>query len=303
VRGVIRFAAIVCASAGCELVFPPSGTGPPVPGDASVDGSPLAPFGPPIKIEAVSSEYEEDDPSLTGDRLELYFSSDRGSPGDHDIWVSVRVSVDQPWRTPTLVVELSTSFNEGPPEVSDDGLTMMLSSNRNGAGTRDDIYISTRASRDVAWGVPVEVTDLSTATLDINASVYGGGSSVVITHDSTGADERDLYESKRPTPISSWDIPMPLAGFAMMAIRESNGMVIPNGLVMVFDTDRPPSTGTDIWIARRPSPSDSFLELARITEVASSSSDGDPWLSEDELVLVFASSRDGNSDIYEAVRE
>src|SRR5262252_585029 len=56
-------------------------------------------FSPPVLVAALSDTASiDEDPTFTGDLLELYFMSTRA--GDRDIWTSTRASADDPWGAP-----------------------------------------------------------------------------------------------------------------------------------------------------------------------------------------------------------
>src|SRR5690554_405756 len=98
-------------------------------GDIDTDGTPpdtIAPLGPWSAPTPITDfpPVADDDPSATGDLLELYFNR------ANDIFVSKRSSVNDPWGAPTAVAELNTAGVETTPEVSYDGLTIFLASDR-----------------------------------------------------------------------------------------------------------------------------------------------------------------------------
>ena len=88
--------------------------------DAAVpDAAPLGPFRPPELIaELAAPGANDDDPSLTGDLLELYFKSDRVGSLDYDIWRSVRPTPEDAWGPAERVAELSSERYDAPSEPS-----------------------------------------------------------------------------------------------------------------------------------------------------------------------------------------
>ena len=62
----------------------------------------------------------EDDPTLTGDMLEIYF--DRGG----DIWFSVRASVAVSWPAPQALAVVNSAASETTTEISADGLELFF---------------------------------------------------------------------------------------------------------------------------------------------------------------------------------
>ncbi len=63
-------------------------------------------FGSPALVLELSSGSNgtDENPTLTGDMLEIYFSSTRdGGPGHGDVWRALRDASDAIWDPPTLV--------------------------------------------------------------------------------------------------------------------------------------------------------------------------------------------------------
>lgn len=79
----------------------------------------------------------EGKPALSADGLELYFVSDRpgalGGPGDQDIYVTRRASVNHDWGAPErLPPPISSPFFDITPTLSLDELALYFASNRPG---------------------------------------------------------------------------------------------------------------------------------------------------------------------------
>ena len=80
-------------------------------------------------------------PSLSPDGLSIYVEND-GLPAEA-IQLATRTAVGAAFGTPVDVSELDTNGNNGDPEISRDGTTMVFSSDRSGAG-QADLFMSTR---------------------------------------------------------------------------------------------------------------------------------------------------------------
>jgi len=97
------------------------------------------------------------------DGLEMIISSTRaGTVGGHDLWVSTRAFVQDPWSIPINLNQdnlndcsqmgidpgscpiVNTTANESAPALSWDGQTMIFYSNRPGGFGGNDLYMSTR---------------------------------------------------------------------------------------------------------------------------------------------------------------
>ena len=86
----------------------------------------------PVHLDSpINSPGFEGKPALSSDGLELYFVSDRpgalGGPGDQDIYVSRRNSVNSAWGAPERVPPpVSSTFFDITPTISLDGLALVL---------------------------------------------------------------------------------------------------------------------------------------------------------------------------------
>lgn len=90
---------------------------------------------------------------ISSDGLELYFN--RGSEETWlDIYVSRRLDTNEPLGP---AVRLPDNINDGTacgPTLSDDGLTMIYTSSRDGGYGDYDLWASTRATKDSPWEEP-----------------------------------------------------------------------------------------------------------------------------------------------------
>lgn len=80
-------------------------------------------FGPPTPVPQLNSSEADWTPTLSADRLTIYFGSFRTAPGTKgslEIWTSHRSTVNDGFPAPTLVDELNTSSAEGPTFLSAD---------------------------------------------------------------------------------------------------------------------------------------------------------------------------------------
>jgi len=113
----------------------------------------------------VNSSEWEGMPWLSADGLELYFyARNRASGyGDYDIWVSRRVTKDDPWREPTNLGSIvNSSACEIGPALSPDGLLLFFSEDivgpiRSGGFGGSDMWVSRRASASALWGKPTNL--------------------------------------------------------------------------------------------------------------------------------------------------
>jgi hypothetical protein len=260
--------------------------------DAAIDApAPLGPWGTPTPIEI--TPVNDDDPSATGDLLELYF--DRAG----NIYVTTRASLTSPWTDPVMVAEVSSASTETTPEVSYDGLTLYFASNRAPTLGTYDIWVSTRATRSAAWGTPVRVDELSSTAAE-GASAQTHALTIVLDTNRAGMGNLDIYAAERTSPIAPWGAPVPLQGINTDDFNEGNPMMTEDRLTLYFDSNR---TGNiDIFVATRPNPTAPFSLPQRLDELSTAGMDGDPWISPDGRTLLFASNRDGTTRLWQVTR-
>ena len=115
------------------------------------------PWGEPENLgPKVNSSAREHMGSISADGLTLYFTSTLS--GGWDLWVTTRVTKDNPWSTPVnLGPPVNSLANEFGPGISADGLSLYFGSSRAGGYGVDDIWVSTRATTDGPWQEPVNL--------------------------------------------------------------------------------------------------------------------------------------------------
>jgi len=229
----------------------------------------------------------DDDPTLTGDLLEIVFNR------ADDIYHAVRASADVPFGQPSRVAELSTASVETTPEMSYDGLTIYLSSNRPGGKGNNDIWVSTRTSVAMPWSPPSHVDALSTTGNDTASAPSADGLAIVMNTNVTG--NYDIYEATRAATSTAWPTPVALAS-VNTAGADDSPMLSADQLALYFDANR---DGTDhLWMATRASTSEAFGSAAPITSANTLGAEADPWISPDSRHLFFAA----NGTLYEVSR-
>src|SRR5215471_10962046 len=127
----------------------------------------FGPWGPPVNLgrtinsACANQACESERPAISRDNLSLYFDSNRpGGSGRHDIWVSHRASVNDPWEIPkNLGPPVNTAVEEFSPNLSPNGHWLFFGSTRPGGCAGLDIWASHRRDRDddFAWETPVNL--------------------------------------------------------------------------------------------------------------------------------------------------
>jgi len=123
-------------------------------------------FEPPQIVAELASNARTDNPTLTADLLEIYFTSDRVS-GNGDLWYARRSNPRMPFDVPLAITELNMATFETSSAISADGLTLWFGSDRTGGAGLTDIWMATRPNRYASWAPAVNVVALNTVADDI----------------------------------------------------------------------------------------------------------------------------------------
>ena len=147
-----------------------------------------------------NSEFNDLQPSLSGDGNTLYFSSNRkGGKGQYDIWFST-LNPSGIWQKPLNMGELiNSNANEETPFIHKDGLSLYFASDSNDGLGKFDIY---KASRD-AWGTKWLTVDhlpypINTINDDSGLKVGRDGVTAYFATDRLDGKNLDIYSFELP---------------------------------------------------------------------------------------------------------
>ena len=263
------------------------------------DVGPGTSFGTPQPVTGLRSDTDDvQDPSLTFEELEIYFTSPTG--GQNDIWVSRRTVATDPWGPSTLVSELSTPQNDQDPEVSVDGLIMYLASDRGGAGMR--LYACRRRTRDTPWEAPGLVSSLGPSTLDEAPGLDRTQLNLAFASQRGAAARPHLFAATRPDADAMWQSASEITALNS-AWEDTDPALFADGTGLAFASRRLTQGGTaDLFLAVRPSESAPFASLVAMSELNTAASEEGPWMSQNGKHIFFVSDRSGHKRIYEARR-
>lgn len=248
-------------------------------------------------VVALPGAASDDDPSLTADLLELYVNTTNA--GESDIYVSVRGGAAEPWPMPVRVALVSqTTFGETTPEVSYDGLTMIVASNRTGTIGGTDLWLSTRNTRSELWRDPQRIVELASSDNEAAGNMSPDGRAVVFSSWRNGNGSPDLFYAERASGATAWTVTELVA--LNTAGHEGSPFLSADKLTVYFDSDR--SGAGDLYMSHRASTADAFPAPMRIADLSSPENDSDPWVSLDERRIVFWSNRGGQPALWEATR-
>jgi hypothetical protein len=247
----------------------------------------------------LSGPEKTDNPTLTSDLLEIFFTCDRG--GNSDVWTAKRAAATDSFSTATRVDALGGSIAyESSSAVALDGLTLWFGSDRAGGAGLVDIWVSTRGGRAAAWSTPTNIAGLNSPVLDIPRPP--GMHGLVMPMASTRATD-PIYQTffaVRDTTSLPFGTPQSRPDLNAFSTAIVDGFLTDDGLALFF-TGGDSSTGAgDLFVARRHASTDPFTVVQPLTDLNTSADERDPWMSPDGTRFFFASDRTGVVNIYEA---
>jgi hypothetical protein len=193
-------------------------------------------FHVPAKVTELASASRTDNPTLTGDMLELYFTSNRdGGPGDGDIWVAKRATTDDPFGTPVLVDGVNTDSFETSSAISTDGLTLWFGSDRPGGLGTTDIWMTQRATRSDPWSTPLDLVGLNSTAEDIPRppGLHGTVMPMASGRDPS-APTYQTYFAARAGSSAAFGTPVPVAGIDEPDKLIVDGFLTDDGLTLFY---------------------------------------------------------------------
>ena len=266
------------------------------------DGGPDAPtsgrprFGPATPVSELNvPDAKDEDITLTGDLLEIFFLSERS--GTRELWTSTRASRSEPWAPPRLVTELNTDLSEITPSVSADGLRIWFYSGK----APDGIWSATRASRSAPWQPAQPLSELilpAGTTLVIGPSLDESEKMLALAILGASDAGWDLYFSTRASTGAPFTALAPIPGVNGPA-NEHDPFLVDAGRDLFFSSTR--AGEGDLFFARRAQPDGAFGAVLALDELNTATFlESDPFVSEDKSTIFFASTRSGVADIYQA---
>jgi len=255
-------------------------------------------FDDPERIEELAAPSKTDNPSLTADLLELYFTSERNG-GPAEIFVAKRAQHDAPFEAPVLAGALNARGIETSPAVSADGLSIWFASDRAGGLGDLDIWVATRSARDDDWSAPNNAAALSSEGRDIPRPPGQRGQVMPMASDRDSPGSYQVFFATRAADPAMFHAPQWVSELAAPPSSTVDGFLTDDGLTLFYVTG--PAIGpADLFVASRRTLDERFLEHAALTELNTEQDERDPWLSPDGTELYFASDRSGTYAIYVA---
>jgi hypothetical protein len=276
-------------------------------------------LGAPALVPELASAARTDNPTLTGDLLEIYFTTNREGTAGGDVWFAKRASPSQPFGTPAPVTAVNTDAFETSSAISADGLTLWFGSDRDGGSGEVDIWVSQRDSRNSAWSAPMNLVGLNSTAADIPRPPGQHGlvmpmASTLVTAANPAVGNYQTYWAIRPSLGAPFAAPVAIPELSFQTRSTVDGFLTDDGLTFFFSSmpasplapdggaavepDAGGQTTSDLFVTFRRTTDEPFAVVQPLTALNTAYDERDPWLSPDGAILYFTSDRDGVLSIY-----
>ncbi|MFN0251201.1 MAG: hypothetical protein ACKV2T_30275 [Kofleriaceae bacterium] len=215
----------------------------------------------------------------------------------------LRCDPQKAFGTPVALTELNSGSDDVTPYVSPDERLITFASTRAGGMGLSDAYVAVRAATTDPFGAPTAMQGVNTATYENRPMIVSGGLRVYFETNLTGmvADWNNSVATRASTQVSfgAW-APIPQIN---TATTDTAPYILPDDSAIYFMSTRGAGS-PEMWRSSFQGGNWTTPALVPGTNLNESSVDY-PFVTPDELVLYFSSSRVGGAggrDIWMATR-
>lgn len=314
----LTMVAILALLVSCSSERIPSGPRPLQIAGAGADRFANEVWSEPIHLgPEVNSSSRELRAALSPDDLSLYITSDRpGGSGGLDLWVSHRDCTDCPWQAAVnLGSTINGEANEGTPAFSTDGHFLFFTSNRVGGSGGDDIYVAYRRDPhdDFAWEAPTNLgSDVNTPTLEFGSGFQqnapGSYAELYFTRgDAVASAIYSVSLERRGNTITTVGPATAVDALNEPGFMSNSPTLRGDGKEIIFWSNRPGSSGPDLWVSNRETPHDTWSTPTNLgAPVNTAFADFEASISRDGRTLFFSANAArggfGRQDIWVTTR-
>jgi serine/threonine protein kinase/formylglycine-generating enzyme required for sulfatase activity len=242
----------------------------------------------------VNAEVYNESPFLTADGLELWKS------GGGDVFRSTRTEVNSPFGPPVnagSAINLGDSF-DCHPALSVDRLTLLFASDFEAKkGKELKLWMSTRPSTNDPFPRAVLLPEAlnEPGTLAGEPSLTEDQLTLVFQSNRPGGSgDMDLWQATRTDRTEPFGSVTNLGPSINSTGREDGAWISPDGLGLIFSSERPGTRGLDLFVSTRPDRNSAFEEPIPLgAAINGPDHELSPCLSHDGTTLLFQSDRPG----------
>jgi len=203
---------------------------------------------------------------------------------------------------------VNSASGDGLPKISSDGLSLYFTSDRPGGFGQFDLYVSTRATVQDKWSIPVNLGSyVNSSVTEYWPSISVDNLTLYFSSDQPGGHGgADIWQTKRATTNDEWGPVENLGSVFNTSDHETAPFISSDGLELYFASDR---SGTwALYVSKRETTYEEWDEPINLVVLNSAleNTGAGASLSADGLTLFLLSDRPGgygDFDIYVTTRE
>lgn len=209
-----------------------------------------APFSNLAAVAGVNTADFERSVAVTADGLSMFVAVYEINGGAYDIKISTRNSTTAQFSAASPVANINDpSAGDDTQWISDDGLTIVFASTRNGAY---DLFRATRASSGATFGTPAAIAELNSSALDDYPVLSKDGREIFFGTQRDTPNYIQIWHATRSTPTDGFGAPTAVTELNV-ADQTYPAWLSPDRCTLYFTGKRPNgSGGQDLWVASRP---------------------------------------------------
>jgi Tol biopolymer transport system component len=201
--------------------------------------------------------------SISSNGLQLYFHTweDRpGGYGDRDIWVASRETTEDSWGEPTnLGSPINSSFYDGAPNITPDGLELYFGSSRPGGYGSTDIWVSRRATINDSWAEPINLDPVVNSSASESFPCLSDDGRLLFFNEDAypirpgGYGDSDIWMTRRANVSDPWGTPVNLGPIINSPNHDGQAVLSNDGSTLYFSSARSGGLGrntSDIYKAQ-----------------------------------------------------
>ena len=215
-------------------------------------------FGTPVNVAEVNTAADETGPSISADRLTLYFVRNVGTPSipNYDLFTATRSALDQPFAAAQPISELNSPSNQLHPMPSDDELHLYYVLYINwGSGYTWELSMAARSSRGALFGPPTYLSTLNTPNYHESFPWISSDELTIIFSSTRPASKAgwNLWMATRTSVSDSFGAPVELS-YVNTSGDEYDADISADGLTLTLSSTGYGGPGqTDFWQVTRAS--------------------------------------------------
>ena len=201
--------------------------------------------------------------SISSNGLQLYFHTweDRpGGYGDRDIWVASKETTEDSWGEPTnLGSPINSSFYDGAPNITPDGLELYFGSSRPGGYGSTDIWVSRRATINDSWAEPINLDPVVNSSASESFPCLSDDGRLLFFNEDAypirpgGYGDSDIWMTRRANVSDPWGTPVNLGPIINSPNHDGQAVLSNDGSTLYFSSARSGGLGrntSDIYKAQ-----------------------------------------------------